>query len=168
MDDSHGPDEGVPALHASCWLIPPPPAHLSATLMTIQSTTATKATRNHFGDQLQEVKWAHNSNVLNPPADRYHSETVRIYHNPGDDDVFTEYDFYVVEENSSYLLILHEVFTDQGYTAPWYHVVGEFSNNIDTLKYIRRYAQWAMQSICNEYGSLAGLPLSSVYDEPCQ
>ena len=136
--------------------------------MTIQSTTATKAPRIHFGDQLQEVKWAHNSNVLNPPADRYHSETVRIYHNPGDDAVFTEYDFYVVEENSSYLLILHEVFTDQGHTAPWYHVVGEFSDNIDTLKYIRRYAQWAMQSICNEYGSLAGLPLSSVYDEPNQ
>ena len=136
--------------------------------MTIQSPTATKPARIHFGDQLQEAKWAHNSNVLNPPADRYYSETVRIFHTPDEDDVFTEYNFYVVKENGSYLLILREVFNDQGHTAPWYHNVGEFSDNIDTLRFIRRYAQWAMQSICNEYGSLAGLPLSSVYDEPNQ
>ena len=136
--------------------------------MTIQSPTATKPTRIHFGDQLQEVKWAHSSGCMNPPADRYYSETVRIFHTRDEDDVFTDYKFYVVKENDSYLLILQEVYNDQGYTAPWYWIVGEFSDNIDTVRFIRRYAQWAIQIICNEYGSIAGLPLSTIYNEPCQ
>lgn len=136
--------------------------------MFFQTTTATKPARNHFGDQLPEIKWAHTSSWMNPRVDRYYSETVRIFHAPGEDDVFTDYHFYVVEENSSYLLILRELYNDQGYTAPWYWIVGEFSDNIDTRRLMHRYAQWAIQSICNEYGSLAGLPLSDVYNEPCQ
>ena len=136
--------------------------------MTMQSPTATKPARIHFGDQLQEIKWAHTSSYMNPSADCYYSETVRIFHTRDEDDVFTDYDFYVVQENGSYLLILHEVYNDQGYTAPWYHNVGEFSDNIETVRLIRRYAQWAIQSICNEYGSLAGLPLSTIYNEPSQ
>ena len=104
--------------------------------MTIQSPTATKPARIHFGDQLQEIKWAHTSSYMNPSADCYYSETVRIFHTRDEDDVFTDYDFYVVEENGSYLLILHEVYNDQGYTAPWYHNVGEFSDNIETVRLI--------------------------------
>ena len=46
----------------------------------------------------------------------------------------------VKDEYGSYLTDpTHEVFNDQGHTAPWYHNVGEFNDNIDTVRFIRRY-----------------------------
>ena len=55
--------------------------------MTMQSPTATRPARIHFGDQLQEIKWAHTSSYMNPSADCYYSETVRIFHTRDEDDV---------------------------------------------------------------------------------